>query len=151
MTARLTMDSFPADLQKAVGILYRGANSTGVPETILELAHLRASQINGCSACVDSGSRSALKKGETTERLMAVAAWREATYFSEAERAVLALTESATRLADRGDAVPDAVWAAAAGHFTDEQMASIVVWIATTNFFNRINATIHTEAPVAWG
>src|SRR5512142_3347285 len=94
------------DAVKAVHLLNKAAHSAGVPESTLELVHLRASQINGCSACVDSGARSAKRNGETDERLFAVAAWRETPYFTEPERAALALAEAATRLADRADPVP---------------------------------------------
>ncbi|WP_433211590.1 carboxymuconolactone decarboxylase family protein [Dactylosporangium sp. CS-047395] len=139
------------DVPKAVNLLYKAAHSAGVPQTVLELVHLRASQINGCSACVDSGARSMRKAGETDERLFAVAAWRETPYFTDAERAALALAESATRLADKGDAVPDEIWNAAAEHFGDKELSAIVLWIATTNFFNRINATTRTQAPQNWG
>ena len=90
------------------------------------------------------------KAGETDERLFAVAAWREAPYFTDAERAALALAESATRLADRGDAVPDEVWDEAAKHFDEKQLAAIALWIATTNLFNRLNAITRTPAPQAW-
>jgi AhpD family alkylhydroperoxidase len=122
----------------------------GVPPATLELVHLRASQINGCSACVDSGARNARKAGETDERLATVAAWREAPYFTDAERAALALTEAATRLADRADPVPDEVWAAAAEHYTEQQLAAIVLMIGVTNLFNRVNATTRQVAG-AWG
>ncbi|MFE9693462.1 carboxymuconolactone decarboxylase family protein [Micromonospora sp. NPDC005806] len=139
------------DAVKAVNLLYKAAHSAGVPGTTLELVHLRASQINGCSACVDSSARSARKNGETEERLFAVAAWRETPYFTEAERAALALAESATRLADRSDPVPDEVWNAAAKHFGEKELAALVLWIATTNFFNRLNATTRQPAPQNWG
>ncbi|MFC0008025.1 carboxymuconolactone decarboxylase family protein [Micromonospora siamensis] len=139
------------DAVKAINLLYKAAHSAGVPGTTLELAHLRASQINGCSACVDSGARGARKAGETEERLFAVAAWRETPYFTEAERAALALAEAATRLADRSDPVPDAVWDEAARHFGEKELAALVLWIATTNFFNRINATTRQPAPQNWG
>jgi len=112
--------------------------------------HLRASQINGCSACVDSGARSARKAGETEERLATVVAWREAPYFSDAERAALALAEAATRLADRPDPVPDEVWDAAAAHYDEKGLAAIVLMIAVTNLFNRLNATTRQVAG-AWG
>ena len=112
--------------------------------------HLRASQINGCSACVDSGARSARKAGETEERLATVAAWREAPYFSDAERAALALAEAATRLADRPDPVPDEIWDAAAAHYDEKGLAAIVLMIAVTNLFNRLNATTRQVAG-AWG
>jgi AhpD family alkylhydroperoxidase len=93
----------------------------------MELAHLRASQINGCSPCVYSGAVSAKKAGESDERLFAVVAWRETDLFSDAERAALALTESMTRLADRPDAVPDDVWEKAAEHFDEKQLAGLVL------------------------
>jgi AhpD family alkylhydroperoxidase len=130
----------------AINALYKATHSAGVPSATLELVHLRASQINGCSWCVDSGARSAKKNGETDERLFSVAAWRETDYFTDAERAALALAEAATRLADRADAVPDEIWADAAKHFNEQELAAIVLWIATTNFFNRLNATIRQPA-----
>ncbi len=150
MQARLNTTANP-DAMKAIGLLTKAAHSAGVDQTILELVHLRASQINGCSACVDAGARSAKKNGLSDEKLFTVAAWREATYFTEPERAALALAESATRLADRADAVPDDVWNAAAKHFDEPQLAAIVLWIATTNFFNRLNATTRQPAPQKWG
>src|SRR5205809_6763326 len=119
MQARINFTAGPlADVTKAVGLLYKAAHSAGVPQATLELVHLRASQINGCSACVDSGARGMRKNGETDDRLFAVAAWRETPYFTDAERAALELAEAATRLADRSDAVPDLIWNAAAEHYT---------------------------------
>jgi len=138
------------DVMKAISLLYKAAHSTSLAPATLELVHLRASQINGCSACVDAGARAAKKAGETDERLFAVAAWRETPYFTEPERAALALAESATRLADRGDAVPDEIWEAAAKHYDEQELGALVLWIAVTNFFNRINATLHTQAPQNW-
>jgi AhpD family alkylhydroperoxidase len=151
MQARLNTSASNPEATKAIGLLIKAVQSAGVDQTILELVHLRASQINGCSACVDAGARSAKKNGLSDEKLFTVAAWREATYFSEPERAALALAESATRLADRPDAVSDEVWEAAAKHFTESELATIVLWIATTNFFNRINATTRQPAPQKWG
>lgn len=139
------------DAVKAINLLYKAAHSAGVPTTTLELIHLRASQINGCSACVDSGARSARKAGETEDRLFAVAAWRETSYFTDAERAALALAEAATRLADRADPVPDEIWDEAARHFDEKELAALVLWLATTNFFNRLNATTRQLAPQNWG
>ena len=104
-----------------------------------ELVHLRASQINGCSVCVDMHAKAARKAGESEERLFAVAAWRDTPYFSDAERAALALTEELTRLADRADAVPDAIWDAAAEHFDETQLGALVLDIATINVWNRLN------------
>jgi AhpD family alkylhydroperoxidase len=135
---------------QAVLNLFKATKQGGVAETTMELVHLRVSQINGCSACVDSGAKQARKVGETDERLFAVAAWREAPYFTDAERAALALAESATRLADRPDAVPDEVWDAAANHYDEPGLASLILMIATTNLFNRLNATTRQVA-VAWG
>jgi AhpD family alkylhydroperoxidase len=104
------------------------------------MVHLRASQINGCSVCVDIHSRELQHAGESPERIMMVAAWREAPYFSDAERAALALTEAATRLADRADPVPDEVWDEAARHYSERELGALVLAIATINAFNRLNA-----------
>jgi len=134
----------------AVQGLIKAAHSAGVPRATLELVHLRASQINGCAPCVDSGARTMRKNGESDDRLFGVAVWRETPYFTEPERAALALAEAATRLADKPDPVPDEIWDAAAEHFSDEQLAAIVLWIATTNFFNRINVTTRQLAPQNW-
>ncbi|MEU0670711.1 carboxymuconolactone decarboxylase family protein [Streptomyces lavendulocolor] len=136
------------EVMPAIQDLIKAAKKGGVPETVLELVHLRASQINGCGFCVDLGARQAKKSGVTDEQLHAVAAWREAPYFSDAERAALALAEAATRLADTPDAVPDHVWEEAAHHFDERQLASIILWVATTNFFNRINVTVKQPAGV---
>ncbi|MCM2390430.1 carboxymuconolactone decarboxylase family protein [Streptomyces sp. CWNU-1] len=126
------------------------AKEGGVPGTTLDLVHQRASQINGCSYCVVGGVASARKNGETDERLHAVAAWREAPYFTDAERAALALAESMTRLSDQSDPVPDRVWDAAADHFGEKQLAAIVLVISLTNFFNRINVTTRQPAGPTW-
>ncbi|HTW43835.1 MAG TPA: carboxymuconolactone decarboxylase family protein [Solirubrobacteraceae bacterium] len=116
------------------------ATSAGIPETTLYMVHLRASQINGCSVCVDIHSRELEHVGESSERIHLVAAWREAPYFSDAERAALALAEAATRLADNPDPVADEVWEEAARHYSEPQLAALVVAIATINAFNRLNA-----------
>jgi len=134
-----------------INSLYKAAHSSGIDPAVLELVHLRASQINGCSACVDSGARNMRKNGETDDRLFAVAAWRETPYFSDAERAALELAERATRLADTGNAVPDDVWENVAEQFEEKQLAALVLWIGVTNLFNRINACVHTPAPQNWG
>jgi len=134
------------DAMNAIQTLLKATRKGGVPSATLELVHLRASQINGCSFCVDSGARSAKKADETDERLFAVAAWREAPYFTEAERAALALTEAATRLADRADPVPDSIWDEAAQHYDEQGLAALILMIATTNLFNRLNATTRQVA-----
>ncbi|GHO85058.1 carboxymuconolactone decarboxylase family protein [Dictyobacter formicarum] len=138
------------DAMDSILTLLKATRKGGVPSKTLELVHLRASQINGCSACVDSGARNAKKAGETDERLFAVAAWREAPYFTDAERAALALTEAATRLADRPDPVPDEIWEEATRHFDEKGLAAIVLMIATTNLFNRLNATTRQPAGQQW-
>jgi AhpD family alkylhydroperoxidase len=129
------------DVMAPIQALLKSAYSSGVPRATLELVHLRGSQINGCAWCVVSGTVQATKAGETTERLAAVVAWREAPYFDDAERAALALTEAATRLADRPDPVPDEIWDAAARHYDERQLAGIVLMIGITNLFNRFNVT----------
>ncbi|MEK9279490.1 MULTISPECIES: carboxymuconolactone decarboxylase family protein [unclassified Bradyrhizobium] len=121
-------------------------NQQGLSEKLLELVHLRASQINGCSVCVDMHPKLARKAGETDERLFAVAAWRDTPYFTEAERAALALTEAVTRLADREDPVPDAIWNEAAKHFDERELSALVLSIATINVWNRLNVAV--RAPV---
>jgi AhpD family alkylhydroperoxidase len=135
---------------EAIQALMKPLYSAGVPQATMELVHLRASQINGCSACVDMGAKGARKAGVSDEKLGTVAAWRETPYFDDAERAALALAEAATRLADRPDPVPDEVWEAAAKHYDETGLAALVLMIATTNLFNRINATTKQVAG-AWG
>ncbi|MEV6548776.1 carboxymuconolactone decarboxylase family protein [Streptomyces sp. NPDC051597] len=135
---------------EAVRGLQKATHGAGVPATTMHLVHLRASQINGCSACVDSGTRYAMKGGESAERLFAVAAWRETPYFTDAERAALALTEAVTRLNDREEPVPDAVWAEAARHYEEKPLAALVLWIAVSNFYNRLNAATRQQGGQTW-
>ena len=132
------------DASDGIQTLLKAVYKSGVPRKTLELVHLRASQINGCSFCVDSGARSAKKAGETDERLFAVAAWRETPYFADAERAALA--EAVTRLADRSDPVPDSIWEEAARHYEEKGLAAIILMIAITNLFNRVNITVRQPA-----
>jgi len=150
MEARMKNPAMVLGAMEPFQALFKAVYAGGVDRATLDLVHLRASQINGCSACVDSGARSARKAGETEERLATVAAWREAPYFSDAERAALALAEAATRLADRPDPVPDEIWDAAAAHYDEKGLAAIVLMIAVTNLFNRLNATTRQVAG-AWG
>ncbi|WP_079031939.1 carboxymuconolactone decarboxylase family protein [Streptomyces specialis] len=139
------------DAMKGIQSIYKAMYRGGVSPRVLELVHLRASQINGCSACVFAGVAGARKHGETDERLHAVAAWREAPFFTGQERAALALTEAATRIADRsGKAVPDEVWDEAAGHFGAEQLSAVILMIGLTNLFNRVNTTIEEPAGATW-
>ena len=117
-----------------------------MPPRTLELDHLRASQINGCSVCVDMHPRIARKAGETDERLFALAAWRDTPYFTDAERAALALTEAVTRLSDRADPVPDEIWNEAAKHYDEKALAALIVHIASINAWNRLNAVTRQVA-----
>ena len=138
-TARMTNPAFVLDgAMDALNALSKAISRARVPIP-RELVHLRASQINGCSVCVDMHAKAARKSGESEERVFAVGAWRDTPYFTDAERAALALTEALTRLADRADAVPDAVWDAAAAHFDEPQLAALVMDIASINVWNRLN------------
>jgi AhpD family alkylhydroperoxidase len=114
-------------------------DKTGLSETTRELVNLRAGQINGCSVCLQMHAAAARKAGESDERLDTVAGWRDAPYFTDAERAALALTEAVTRIADRSDPVPDDIWAEAARHYDETQLAALVLAIASINVWNRIN------------
>jgi AhpD family alkylhydroperoxidase len=128
----------PGALKALQGIGY-AAMHADIPETTLYLVQLRASQINGCGVCVDMHSRELKHAGEPDERINTLAAWRDVSYFSDAERAALALAEAATRLADRPDPVPDEVWEEAARHYDEGQLASLVLAIAAINTWNRLN------------
>ena len=131
--------TFPGALE-ALQNLSASTKRANVPETTRLLVELRASQINGCSVCVDMHSRELKAAGEPDERILTLAAWREVPYFTDAERAALALTEAATRLADRPDPVSDEVWDEAARHYDEEALGALVVTIATINAWNRLNA-----------
>src|SRR5437764_2870346 len=126
---------------QALHALGASAEKGGVPSRTLGLVQLRASQINGCSLCVDMHPRMLKQAGETDERLFALAAWRDAPYFTDAERAALALAEASTRLNDRPDPVPDDVWNEATRHYDEKALSSLILWIALTNVFNRLNIT----------
>ncbi|MFC4591963.1 carboxymuconolactone decarboxylase family protein [Sphaerisporangium corydalis] len=139
-----------ADVTTAIQHLFTAIHAGGVDPRLLELVHLRASQINGCGPCVFAGVESAKKHGETDERLHNVVTWRETPFFAEDERAALALTEAATRIQDGAPGVTDEIWDAAAGHFDENQLSAIILEIALTNFFNRINRTTREQAGKTW-
>ncbi|WP_257459229.1 carboxymuconolactone decarboxylase family protein [Archangium lipolyticum] len=134
------------DAMKALQALGASVEKGGVPYRTLELVHLRASQINGCSVCVDGHPRLLKKAGETDERILAVAAWRDAPYFNDAERAALALAEALTRLSDRADPVPDELWKEAARHYDEPALAALVLAIANINVWNRLNVATRQVA-----
>ena len=134
----------------AIQALIGAAHKSDLSPKLLSLVHLRVSQINGCSFCVDTGTHHARKLGETEARISTVAAWRHAPYFSEAERAALALAEAVTRLADKSDPVPDELWNAAAKHYQERELAALLLYVAVTNVFNRLNVPIGEPAAGAW-
>lgn len=142
MQARITNPAMLIpDAMQALLALNSTLEKSGVPPITLGLSHLRASQINGCSVCIDMGWRMLKKQGEKDERLFAVSAWRDAPYFTDAERAALTLTEAVTRLSDRSDPVPDDVWEEAARYYDQPQLANLVLAIALTNVWNRLNVS----------
>ena len=135
------------EAMEAVQALIAATKKGGVDEKTLGLVHLRVSQINGCSFCVDLDWKSAKELGEDeARRRFAVAAWREAPYFSDAERAALSLAECVTRVADRPDPVPDEVWDEAARQYDEAGLAALLLWIALANVFNRVNVSIRQPA-----
>jgi AhpD family alkylhydroperoxidase len=133
-------------LQSLSKAAYEAASQAGLAHSTMELVSLRASQINGCAVCLDMHTRGARKAGETDERLFTLAAWRDAPYFTDAERAALALAEAGTRLADQTDPVPDAVFDEAAKHYDERALAALVVCIAAINTWNRLNVISGQEA-----
>ena len=130
--------SVPRAMQ-ALQDLGKAAHDRGLPARTRDLVYLRASQINGCGVCIELHARDLKREGETEERLFAVAAWRDAPYFTDPERAALALTEAATRLSDRPDPVPDEIWDDAARHYDESALAALVLAIANINVWNRLN------------
>jgi AhpD family alkylhydroperoxidase len=130
-------------IQKLIVAVRRG----GLSEKVLELTHMRASQINGCSTCIEGTIGHAQRAGaELDERLLMVAAWRHSSQFTEPERAALELTEEMTRLADRADPVPDETWARAAWHYDQTELAALVLHVALVNLFNRLNVSTRQPA-----
>jgi AhpD family alkylhydroperoxidase len=134
------------DAMQALVALGKSANNGAIPASTIRLIELRASQINGCSVCVDMHAREMKEAGETDERLMTAAAWRDAPYFTEAERAALALAECVTRLSDRPDPVPDEIWNEAARHYDQAALAALLVGIVTINAWNRLNVATRQVA-----
>ncbi|MGB3812346.1 MAG: carboxymuconolactone decarboxylase family protein [Shinella sp.] len=147
MQSRMTnIVSVLPDVMAAMGALQGASRKTELPEKTAHLVHLRASQINGCGFCVDLHPRIMKKAGESDRRILSVAAWREAPFYTEAERAALALTEALTRIADREEPVPDAIWNEAARHYDEKALAGLVVEIAAINVWNRFNVATRQVA-----
>jgi len=151
MQARMNSPVFvlPKALE-ALQALHKAIQRGGVPDKTLELCNLRASQINGCGVCAVQHPNIMRKLGETDERIFAVAAWREAPYFTDAERAALALTEAATRISDQADPVPDAIWEEATRHYDEQGLAALVMNIASINVWNRLNVVTKQVAGQEW-
>jgi AhpD family alkylhydroperoxidase len=133
----------------ALQALAKAAGQGGLPQAVPELVNLRASQINGCSVCVGMHASALKKAGESDERIWSVGAWRDAPYFTDAERAALALTEAVTRISDSADPVPDEVYDEAAKHFDEPALASLILIITMINAWNRLNVATRQVAG-AW-
>jgi AhpD family alkylhydroperoxidase len=147
MEARMTHPAMTVpEAMQALQALSASATKAGVPESTLELVHLRASQINGCSLCVGLHARGLKKAGESDERIVSVSAWREAPYYTDAERAALALAEAVTRLSDRPDPVPDELWEDVTKHYSELELSALLVAIASVNVWNRLNAATRQVA-----
>jgi AhpD family alkylhydroperoxidase len=148
MEARLNLFASPiaAKFTRHIVAAGRTLGDSTVPAATLHLVEIRASQINGCGVCTDMHTKEAANAGETSTRLNLIAAWREATVFTEAERAALELTEQGTRIADAAGGVTDEAWANAAKHYDEEQLAVLVCAIALINAFNRGNVMVRQPA-----
>lgn len=140
----------PATMQALMALNKSIENIEGLPYVTQKLVHLRASQINGCSVCVDMHSRELRRAGESDARIFAVAAWRDTPYYTPAERAALALTEALTRLADKEEAVSDALWEEVSTHYDETARAALLVAIGAINVWNRFNAAVKQVAGAAW-
>jgi AhpD family alkylhydroperoxidase len=138
--------ALPAALP-ALTALADAVKATGLAETTIELVNLRASQLNGCAWCLQMHASALRKAGQSDERIDTVAGWRDASFFTDAERAALALAEAETRLADSPDPVPDDVFAEASRHYDESQLAALILAIAQINLWNRLNVTTHHIAP----
>jgi AhpD family alkylhydroperoxidase len=131
---------------RALQALGAATHGRGLPLVTAGLVHLRASQINGCGVCVEMHARGLKDAGQSDERVFAVAAWRDSPYFTDAERAALALTEAVTRIADQPEPVPDDVWGDAARWYDEPALAALLIEIATINAFNRLNVATRQPA-----
>ena len=151
LEARITNPAFAVPgAMDALQALHKSITRARLSPGLLELMNLRASQINGCGVCAVQHPKIARKLGESDDRIFAVAAWRDAPYFTEAERSALALTEALTRIADTADPVPDGIWDEAARHFDEQELAALVVSIAQINVWNRLNVATRQVAGQEW-
>ncbi|MER6437366.1 MULTISPECIES: carboxymuconolactone decarboxylase family protein [unclassified Streptomyces] len=148
MEARLNYFGHPlaGKVLKHINTAGKVASDTELPHTVQELVKIRASQINGCGFCTDMHTKDAAAAGETAQRLHLVAAWREATVFTDAERAALELAEQATRIADAAGGVTDEAWAEAVKYYDEDQLVALISLIAIINAYNRVNVIIQQPA-----
>ncbi|RZQ60027.1 carboxymuconolactone decarboxylase family protein [Amycolatopsis suaedae] len=148
MDARLNLFENPvlSEVVKRIVAAGQPVAESSLPIEVRHLVEIRASQINGCAFCTDMHTKEAAHHGESSVRINLVATWREATVFTEAERAALELTEVATRIADAAGGVSDEVWANAAKHFDEEQLGALTASIALINTFNRLNVVLQQPA-----
>ncbi|MGX5214914.1 carboxymuconolactone decarboxylase family protein [Streptomyces violaceus] len=153
MQARMTNPAYVLPgAMKGIGSIFQAIGESGLRQEVAEIVGLRASQINGCGACVHGHTVNLRKARVSEERISAVAAWRHAPFFSDAERAALKLTEAVTRLADRSEeSVPDALWDEVADHFDEKELSGLILTVSLTNMFNRINTTIQEPVGTTWG
>ncbi len=153
MQARMTNPAYVLPgAMKGIGSIFQAVGESGLRQELAEIVGLRASQINGCGACVHGHTVNLRKAGVSEERISAVAAWRHAPFFSDAERAALKLTEAVTRLADLSEeSVPDALWDEVADHFDEKELSGLILTVSLTNMFNRINTTIQEPVGTTWG
>jgi len=146
MQQRIKYQSYAPELMKQVYALNKAVEECGLEKSLLHLVKLRASQINGCSFCVNMHSHEALRDGDTQQRVLLVSAWKESPLFTERERAAFAYTDAVTKIADQG--VPDALWEATRQHFSEEEITKLTVAIGMINIWNRICVSFHVIHPV---
>jgi AhpD family alkylhydroperoxidase len=146
MQQRMKYQSYAPDLMKQVYALNKAVEESGLEMSLLHLVKLRASQINGCSFCVDMHSKEAIRDGDTQQRVFLVSAWKESPLFSDRERAAFAYTDAVTKISEQG--VPDALWEATRKHFSEEELTKLTIAIGMINIWNRICVSFHVLHPV---
>ena len=151
MEARIkNLQTILSDAWGPMVALGKSLATSPIPEKTRGLVHLRTSQINGCAVCLDLHTRPEFFEKESEARMLTVAGWRDAPFFTDAERAALALAESVTRIADREDAVPDAVWNEAAKHYDEKALCALLIAISSVNVWNRLNVATRQVAGAKW-
>jgi AhpD family alkylhydroperoxidase len=146
MQQRIKFQGFAPDVMKQVYALNKAVDECGLEKGLLHLVKLRASQINGCSFCVDMHSKEAMRDGDSQQRVFLVSAWKESPLFTDRERAAFAYTDAVTRISEQG--VPDALWQATRQHFSEEELVKLTVAIGMINVWNRVSVSFHAIHPV---